>query len=82
MHQCNMGDIDIFNKLGQYQSKINLFYCLDKGQKIEFVGDFSQDKQNMLIFEFEKCKDENLQKMPGYNNKSRCMNHDEAKPIL
>jgi len=30
LHVCNMGDIDIFKKLGSYESKINLFYCLDK----------------------------------------------------
>jgi hypothetical protein len=55
---------------------------LDKGQKIEFNGDFAQEKQSLMIFEFEKCQDEYLQKMPGYNNKSRCMNYTEAKPIL
>ena len=31
LHTCNMGDREIFDKLGSYQSKISLFYCLDKG---------------------------------------------------
>jgi hypothetical protein len=29
VHKCNMQDIDLFNELGSYQSKIALFYCLD-----------------------------------------------------
>lgn len=36
-----MGDIDIFKKLGSYESKINLFYCMDKDQKLDFKGDFA-----------------------------------------
>ena len=34
LHLCNMQDVDLFNELGSYQSKIALFYCLDRGQKI------------------------------------------------
>lgn len=30
LHPCNMQDVDIFNALGSYQSKINIFYCLDR----------------------------------------------------
>jgi hypothetical protein len=50
-----MGDIDIFKKLGSYESKISLFYCLDKNQKLDFLGNFAQDNQNLMIFEFAKC---------------------------
>jgi hypothetical protein len=57
-----MGDIEIFNKLGSYQSKISLFYCIDRGQLIDFKGDFQHDDRNVLVFEFEKCKVENLRK--------------------
>jgi hypothetical protein len=39
-HKCNMQDIDLFNMLGAYQSKISLFNCMDAGQKIDFVGDY------------------------------------------
>ena len=30
VHKCNMQDVDLFNELGAYQSKIALFYCLDR----------------------------------------------------
>ena len=55
MHTCNMGDIEIFNQLGSYQSKISLFYCLDKGQILKLKGDFTQDNQNLFILEWQKC---------------------------
>jgi len=61
-----MGDIEIFNKLGSYQSKISLFYCIDKGQLIDFKGDFQQDSKNILVFEFEKCRVDKLRKSKGY----------------
>ena len=52
LHLCNMQDVDLFNELGSYQSKIALFYCLDRGQKIELLGDWSQDNQNIMIWDF------------------------------
>ena len=77
-----MGDIDIFNKLGSYQSKISLFFCMDRDQKVDFLGDFAQDNQNLLIFEFEKCTENTLRKTPGYNINSTCYNDDEALNVL
>lgn len=67
IHQCNMGDVDIFNRLGSYQSKLSLFYCLDKDQKLEFLSDFAHDNHDFMIVDFEKCQVDYLRKMPGYD---------------
>lgn len=82
LHVCNMGDIEVFDKLGSYQSKISLFYCIDHGQLIDFKGDFQQDNRNILVFEFEKCKVDQLRKTLGYNVNSTCYDNSEAKSIL
>ena len=77
-----MGDVGIFKKLGSYESKISLFYCLDKDQKLDFKGDFAQDNQNLLIFEFERCHVDTLRTSTGYNANSTCFDHDQAKEVL
>jgi hypothetical protein len=35
-----------------------------------------------MIFEFEKCKVEELRKTTGYNVNSTCYNYEESKAVL
>jgi hypothetical protein len=35
-----------------------------------------------MIFEFEKCKAEELRKMTGYSANSTCFNGEESKAVL
>lgn len=62
IHPCNMQDVDIFNALGSYQSKINIFYCLDRDQELSFVGDWTFDTQTIMIFDFNYAIRLNLEK--------------------
>ncbi len=73
-----MGDVDIFNNLGSYQSKLSLFYCLDKDQKLDFKGDFKHNDHNFLVVDFEKCQNSILRKTVGYNENSTCYNDAQA----
>ena len=68
IHPCNMQDVDIFNALGSYKSKINIFYCLDRDQELSFVGDWTFDTQTIMIFDFQRCNQTELRKVPGYKN--------------
>ena len=70
------------NKLGSYQSKRIFFFCIDKGQLIDFKGDLQRDNRNILILEFEKCKVDILRKTTSYSKNSTCYNDTEAKKIL
>ena len=59
MHSCSTQDLPLFQKLGNFQDAMRVFRCIDDGQVINFMGDFTKDNQNLFAYDFVKCDKSN-----------------------
>jgi hypothetical protein len=67
LHSCSQDDLKLFEMLGTYQDVMRVFRCIDEGQTIDLLGDFTKDNQNLFTFEFEKCNQTD-KSLNCYNN--------------
>jgi hypothetical protein len=41
LHSCSQDDLELFEMLGTYQDVMRVFRCIDSGQVIDLLGDFT-----------------------------------------